>query len=127
MFVREFSAKMGKRIESVSKRDIEAARRYTWPGNVRELKNVIERAMILTRGNVLRIELPENEAPTGNAATLREMEREHILATLARTGWKVRGKNGAAEALGMKPSTLESRMAKLGIKRAADHVRGNSK
>lgn len=118
MFVKEFSAKMGKRIESVSKRDIEAARRYPWPGNVRELKNVIERAMILARGNALRIELPEHESSAGSAATLREMEREHILATLARTGWKVRGKNGAAEALGMKPSTLESRMAKLGIKRA---------
>ena len=91
---------------------------YTWPGNVRELRNVIERSMILHFGQTLHIEITraknqEIDQPT----SLKEIEGNHILSILNKTNWKVSGKNGAAEALGLKESTLRARMAKLGIKR----------
>jgi transcriptional regulator with GAF, ATPase, and Fis domain len=117
-FVKEFSDKMGKRIESIPKRTMDALMDYYWPGNVRELKNVIERAMILTQDNTLRVELPKTETLKNvKTMTMRESEKTHILQVLQMTGWKVRGKGGAAEVLGLKPSTLESRMSKLGIVR----------
>ena len=92
--------------------------RYPWPGNVRELRNVIERAVILSRGSSLNVELPKTmNALTSSSATLQEVERSHIVDVLNKTGWRVSGKKGAAEVLGLKPTTLESRMKKLGIKR----------
>jgi PAS domain S-box-containing protein len=130
-FVREFARTMGKKIDTVPRATMEALKRYPWPGNIRELRNVIERAMIVAQGPVLKIELPSvsagtffsppmpasAETPT-DGATLDEIQRNHILAVLKRTGWRVSGKNGAAAILGLKPTTLEFRMAKLGIKRA---------
>jgi transcriptional regulator with GAF, ATPase, and Fis domain len=118
-FVKEFSAKMGKRIETISKKDMEALRSYTWPGNIRELRNVIERAMILCRGTTLSIEIPE--APVIRAAqamTLDDLSRKHIEEVLEMTGWRIRGEGGAAAVLGLKPTTLEARMKKLGIERS---------
>jgi transcriptional regulator of acetoin/glycerol metabolism len=91
---------------------------YPWPGNVRELRNVIERAMILSRGSTLQIKLghPALQPKAVNTAgTLEEAEREHILQALQRSGWRIRGSNAAAELLGMKPTTLESRIKKLGL------------
>ena len=114
-FVEEFAAVMGKRIESVPKTDMDALVRYPWPGNVRELRNVIERAMILTSGPVLRVDLPVVTGASRVDDRLEAVECEHIQRVLGRTGWRVRGTGGAAEVLGMKPSTLESRMKKLGI------------
>jgi DNA-binding NtrC family response regulator len=91
---------------------------YQWPGNIRELKNTIERAMILNSGNVLHIQTPELGQSDGLLdMTMEEMQKNHIKNILEKTGGKIRGKNGAAELLGMKPSTLESRMKKLGVKR----------
>jgi transcriptional regulator with GAF, ATPase, and Fis domain len=123
-FVDELGATMGKRFDSVERTSLDALQRYAWPGNVRELRNVIERAMIRASGRVLRIELPASAPvtpPTANGgastADLHEVEREHILRVLRDTGWRIRGKAGAAEVLGLKPTTLEARMSKLGIRR----------
>ncbi len=120
-FVKEFSKSMGKTIESVHKSSMHECHRYHWPGNVRELRNVIERAMIVCTGPVLRIELPHSK-PDGSqcsadATTLEDVERQHILSVVESTGWRIRGQGGAAEILGLKPTTLDSKMLKLGIKR----------
>jgi formate hydrogenlyase transcriptional activator len=112
--------KMGKQsIESVSKKSVEALQSYSWPGNVRELHNVIERAMIITTGPVLCIEIPEptSEVKETQLITLEEMERGHIIEVLNSTAWKVSGRNGAAEILGLNAKTMESKMKKLGIQR----------
>jgi transcriptional regulator with GAF, ATPase, and Fis domain len=117
-FIQEFGTRMGKRIESITHKSIETLQNYGWPGNVRELRNVIERAMIMTTGPVLRIEMPRSiEAINGRPETLEEIESRHIIDVLNSRGWRVSGKGGAAEILGLNPKTLESRMKKLGIQR----------
>jgi PAS domain S-box-containing protein len=117
-FVKDFGKSMGKTIDYIPRRTMDGLQRYLWPGNVRELRNVIERAMILTTGSTLRIEVPKSatsKAP--RLMALQDVERKHILEVLESTSWRVRGQNGAAAVLGLKPTTLESRMSKLGIKR----------
>ncbi len=121
-FVEEFSKRFGKPIDGVTKDSMTALQRYSWPGNVRELRNVVERAMIVTNSGRLTIRLPQSaaaaaEAPVGPGGKLLDVEAAHILGVLETVGWRVRGKDGAAERLGLKPSTLETRMAKLGIRR----------
>ena len=118
-FVREFGKKMGKRIESIPRRTMEALRRYPWPGNVRELRNVIEHAMIISEGKTLGVRMPAlaAEEPVPSPA-LDEVERKHILSGLEKTRWRLAGEGGAAEQLGLKRTTLQARMKKLGIKRA---------
>jgi transcriptional regulator with GAF, ATPase, and Fis domain len=120
-FIKEFSYKMGKPIERVRAEDLNALQRYHWPGNVRELRNVIERSMILTLGSELRIEVPEPAdalVDVGQRSRLlRDVEQAHILQVLASTRGRIRGKGGAAEILGLKPTTLYSRMQRLGIER----------
>ena len=117
-FVREFSESMGKRIETIPRRAMAGLERHGWPGNVRELRNVIERAMIVSRGPGLAIELPSSETTRGSSSQcLADVEREHIRSVLASVGWRIRGTKGAAEILDLKPTTLEARMKKLGIKR----------
>jgi PAS domain S-box-containing protein len=121
-FVQEFAETMGKPIDSIAKASLKALLDYGWPGNIRELRNVIERAVILSQGPSLKIELPSISpapvpSPEPSLALLTDVERNHILRILDATGWRIRGPAGAAEILGLKPSTLESRMAKLGIRR----------
>ena len=117
-FVEEFSKAMGKRIESVPKDQLAALQRYEWPGNVRELRNVVERAVIRATGPRLAIELPPaTVSGRRRSARMHDVEREHIRTVLESTGWRVRGTGGAAERLGLKPSTLEGRMAKLELRR----------
>jgi len=119
-FIKEFSHAMGKPIDSIPKTDLEAMQRYSWPGNVRELKNLIERAMIESRGKTLIVRLPERQsARVSHPLTIEELERNHIQNVLEKTNWRIRGKNGAAEILGFKPSTLYARMKKLGVERPA--------
>ncbi len=115
-FVEEFATTLGRTIRSVTKESMEALERYPWPGNVRELRNIVERAMITGNGPTLSIAPPEiaDSAVAKNMA-MEDAEREHILRALELTGGRVRGKNGAAALLQLKPTTLESRMAKLGI------------
>jgi PAS domain S-box-containing protein len=118
-FVRVFSKKMGKEITSVAPSALEALRSYLWPGNIRELANVIERAVITTTGSVLQISsIPQTlpaVAPHMPSKTLEEMEREYILAVCEATGGQIEGPDGAAKILGLQPSTLRTRMKKLGI------------
>jgi len=117
-FVKEFGEIMGKTIEQISQKSMDCLQRYYWPGNVRELRNVIERAIILSNDPILPIEVPKGVvSSTRENMTLTEVERNHIISILDMTGWRVRGKNGAAEILGLKPTTLDSKMAKLGIRR----------
>jgi len=117
-FVQGLSKKMGKRFESIPQQSVEALQVYSWPGNVRELRNIIERAMIITTGTVLHIEVPKIEQlKTDQLITLNEIEKLHIIGALNTTGWQVSGKDGAAKILGLNPKTLESRMQKLGIQR----------
>ncbi len=117
-FVQEFSKRMGKRIESIPQRSVEALQVYTWPGNVRELKNVTERAMIVTTGSVLHLDVPKiAQSGTDQFGTLKDKEKQHIVEALNSTGWQVSGKDGAAEILGINPKTLASRMQRLGIRR----------
>jgi formate hydrogenlyase transcriptional activator len=116
VFIEEFNRKMGRRVRSVSRRSMRALEEYGWPGNVRELRNVIERAMIGASGDVLDMDVPKPTAGVGSQ-TLEEVERRHMVRVLEGTGWRVRGSGGAAEILGLKPTTLESRLRKLGIRR----------
>jgi formate hydrogenlyase transcriptional activator len=118
-FVKEFSKRMGKRIETIPQKCVEALQAYPWPGNVRELRNITERAMIITTGPVLHLDIPKiAQSGTDQSGTLEEAEKWHIIEALKTTGWRVSGKDGAAEILGINPKTLESRMQRLGIKKS---------
>ena len=115
-FVKEFQKKMGKEIQSIPRKTMEALQSYPWPGNVRELRNVIENAMILNRDKSLIVRLSGLASfESQPASRLDDVERRHIMSVLQRTGWRVAGKGGAAEALGLKRTTLYSKMKKLGI------------
>ena len=119
-FVDEYARRMNRRIETISPQAIEALTHYSWPGNVRELQNFIERAVILSPGNVLRPPLAElKEAAVHTASsklsTLEQMEREHMLRVIRSSNWKIGGPNGAAARLGMKRQTLAYRIRKLKI------------
>ncbi len=120
-FVQRYARRMNRHIETVSTETIAALERYHWPGNVRELENLIERAVILSPSPVLRIPLSELKSnPDGHTAglpTLAEAERDHILRALEESKWVLGGPKGAAALLGMKRTTLQSRMQKLGISR----------
>ena len=116
-FVNEFSHALGKRIESISTAHMQALQRYPWPGNVRELRNTVERAVIMADGRRLLIEPPRARGGATRTLKIKDVEREHIRTVLESTGWRIRGEAGAAEILGLKPSTLESRMAKHGLYR----------
>jgi transcriptional regulator with GAF, ATPase, and Fis domain len=118
---------MDKKIESIPRRAMESYQQHDWPGNVREVMNAVERSVILTRGNVLNAYVPASTKPTDSEAlSMEEMERKHISETLGKTNWRVRGRDGAAELLRMKPTTLESRMRKLGIRRPSPPIKYRS-
>ena len=117
-FVAEYAKTFGKRIESIDDDSMVALQQHPWPGNVRELRNVVERAMVTANGQRLVIPLPQTAAiAVARSAKLTDVEREHIRTVLESSGWRIRGNGGAAERLGMRPTTLETRMAKLGLKR----------
>jgi DNA-binding NtrC family response regulator len=139
-FVNAFNTKYGKSIGEVSESLMEELQDYPWPGNVRQLRNVLERAVISSSESVLKLAAPlpaqmeadpfltgrENN-PSGNRMpgdqfemlTLRELERKYITEVLQRCQWKVSGKASASEALDLPPSTLRSKMKKLGIRQGA--------
>jgi formate hydrogenlyase transcriptional activator len=117
-FVDEFSKAFGKRIETISREDMAVLQRYSWPGNIRELRNVVERAMIVSTGTQLALPLPSvSRHAEKRSLKLNDIEKEHILSVLDSSGWRIRGAAGAAYLLGLKPTTLEARMAKLGLAR----------
>jgi transcriptional regulator with GAF, ATPase, and Fis domain len=110
---------LGRKIERVPRRVMDALVGYDWPGNVRELENVIERALILSTGSTLHVEEPLAVAARPAAERLDAIVRQHILRVLNRCGWRIHGQGNAAALLGLHPSTLRSRMQKLSIKRPA--------
>ena len=120
-FVNEFAQVFHKPIDTIPGETIAALQRYSWPGNIRELRNVVERAMIVTTGGHLAIPVPMQSTPAGLQATptekLVDVEERHIRAVLQSAGWRIRGAGGAADRLGLRPTTLETRMAKLGVTR----------
>ncbi|NGZ97946.1 MAG: Fis family transcriptional regulator [Nitrospira sp. WS110] len=120
-FVRQFARRMDKVIDAIPTEAITTLCRYNWPGNIRELENVIERAVILTQGTTLSVPLaeliPRSESVIPASTTLEETEREHIVRILKSTKWVVGGPTGAAAQLGMKRTTLQSKMHRLGIAR----------
>ncbi len=120
-FVNEQSAKIGRKIEIISQPVMEMLKKYNWPGNVRELQNIIERAVITSRGKTLTLGewLPraESNLNSDEVISIHENEKRHILKILKLTDWKISGANGAAELLGIKRTTLEARMKKLNIQR----------
>jgi formate hydrogenlyase transcriptional activator len=133
-FTQQFAGRMNKRIESISSETMSVLCDHHWPGNIRELQNVIERAVILSSGPVLRVavsDLRKSDCPTPSCASsakatkqgnlqsiLEETERKWILSALEQTHWVIAGPNGAAAYLGMKRSTLQTRMQKFGIARS---------
>jgi formate hydrogenlyase transcriptional activator len=119
-FVERYARKLGKQITSIPKETMKALQDYPWPGNIRELESIIERAVILCPGPVLQLADKLHISPfplSSPVATMQEMERNQILQALAKTRWRIEGKNGAAQLLGLHPSTLRARMHKLGIVR----------
>jgi len=121
-FVQQLGRKTRKKVETIPSETMNALARYDWPGNIRELQNLIERALILTNGPILRVPLDGLRARSGASPvpatrTLREAEREHVLAVLEETGWVLGGPNGAAARLGLNRSTLQFRLKRLGIVR----------
>jgi transcriptional regulator with GAF, ATPase, and Fis domain len=127
-FVNEFSQSMGKSIKNIPRKIMEDLQDYHWPGNVRELRNVVERAMIMSTGSTLGIEKLQLDATAvDHSMNLEDVERNHIIRVLERTGWRISGKNGASGILGLKVSTLRSRMKKLGIKRPLPMTNGTSR
>jgi transcriptional regulator with GAF, ATPase, and Fis domain len=120
-FLEMFNQKLGKNLKGLTNRQIKELQQYRWPGNVRELKHVIERAAIMSEG--AHLVLPDLAQTMNNGPektklfTMKEMERQHILAALAACNWRVSGQGGAAEILDMKPTTLYARIRKLGIEK----------
>src|SRR5215469_6381243 len=131
-FVNLVAKELGCPKPRLTRAGIETLQNYDWPGNIRELRNVIERAVIFACGGALKFDLPGNESdPTSfdrldvnqpepeylTEPEIRRRERKNLLAVLQKTGWKIKGADGAAELLGVKPSTLISRIAKMGLKK----------
>ncbi len=130
-FTQRFARRMGRRIESIPSATMDALVHYPWPGNVRELQNIVERAVILSPGPTLQVPLADLHAvpaptqrgtapiatPIAAPITLVDAERKHIVEALVATGWVVGGPRGAAARLGMKRSTLQKKLQKLGIAR----------
>ena len=117
-FIKEFEKPMGKVIEKIPQNSMAVLQRYAWPGNIRELKNVIENAMIVSSDRILKIKPIATVSPDlQKDLKLEVVERNHIIDVLNKASWRVSGKKGAAELLGLKRTTLESRMKKLGITR----------
>ena len=119
-FVDEFSKRFGKPVMSIDKGSMAELQRHGWPGNVRELRNVVERAMIVARPGALLV-VPLVSAPSAStmpkSSKLVDVELAHVRSVLEACAWRIRGAGGAAERLGLKPSTLETRMAKVGLRR----------
>ncbi|CAF3413585.1 unnamed protein product [Rotaria sp. Silwood2] len=123
-FIKKYESKMGKEIKKIGDNVIDALMLYDWPGNIRELENIVERALILSRGDTLEygswipdVKMKGSNADEKVSLKLDDVEKQHIIAVLNKTNWKVSGENGAAKILGLNPTTLESKMKKLEIKR----------
>ena len=122
-FVDKYAKAMNRKIERIPVSAMDAIVRYSWPGNIRELQNFMERAVILSEGQVVRPpmgELRESRSKTSSSATLRDVEQKHILQVLRECDWTLGGPQGAAARLGIPRTTLIYRMRRLGIRRVPD-------
>ena len=117
-FVETFARPFGKKIQTISPANMAALQQYGWPGNIRELRNAVERALVVANGPQLHIPVPSS-APAGAVRSLKliEVQKEHIRSVLESVNWRIRGVGGAADRLGLPPTTLETRMARLGLVR----------
>jgi len=135
-FLQQSAKRIGKSIESVSRETMRLLVDYSWPGNIRELQNVIERGVVLSKGSILTLGpdlLPTegsdtsveggSTAETNESDSLEEVQRQHILRVLGRTGWVISGPRGAGAILNLHPNTLRSLMNRLGIRRALQPVK----
>jgi transcriptional regulator with GAF, ATPase, and Fis domain len=127
--VERLSGEYQKRIDPISRSVIDELASHDWPGNVRELENVLERALIATSGSTLRLDDSQSPTPSMPEAStalsctnLAEVQRAHIMRLLTARAWQIEGPRGAAAALGLKPSTLRSRMRKLGVRRTGPDI-----
>ncbi|MEW6351395.1 MAG: sigma-54 dependent transcriptional regulator [Thermodesulfobacteriota bacterium] len=119
-FIERFAARMGRSVPRIDPATMQDMKDYRWPGNVRELANIIERAMIISGPDILEVALPDtSEIDFTATLDLHDTERRHIIRVLETTNWRIKGKGGAAEILGLKPTTLQSKMKKLGIERTS--------
>ncbi|MCK4838890.1 MAG: sigma-54-dependent Fis family transcriptional regulator [Desulfobulbaceae bacterium] len=117
-FTKEFEKSMGKAIEKIPQKSIDALQQYQWPGNIRELRNVVENAMIISKDRILKLKSPVDlSLNLQRDLKLEVVERNHIIDVLDKTSWRVSGQKGAANLLGLKPTTLESKIKKMGITR----------
>jgi transcriptional regulator with GAF, ATPase, and Fis domain len=119
-FVKKFNRKLGREIKTIPREVMKTLQDYAWPGNIRELEHMIERAVIITQGSALRLTDMIDSLTAdrkGDPLSISNIEREHIQKILEKTEWRIEGTNGAAALLNMNPSTLRSRMQKLGIAR----------
>ncbi|CAB1080425.1 Sigma-54 dependent transcriptional regulator clustered with pyruvate formate-lyase [Olavius algarvensis Delta 1 endosymbiont] len=117
-FVKDFEKSMGKTIMKIPQKSIDTLQRYPWPGNIRQLRNVVENAMIISQEKILNLMPPVDPSLNSpESLELEAVERFHIVSVLEKTSWRVSGEKGAAKILALKPTTLESRMKKLGIMR----------
>jgi DNA-binding NtrC family response regulator len=119
-FISSFSTTLGKNIREVNQASMDRLMSYDWPGNIRELRNILERAAILSEGDILDLKdvLGAVDGPGRSLkGDLQSVERSRILCALEESRWKIKGENNAASRLGLKPSTLRARMSKLGIER----------
>src|SRR6202030_3563569 len=120
-FVQKYARRMNRAVETIPSETLDLLVRYSWPGNIRELENLIERAVIVSSGPILRVPLGDLKLPSEPASeevlTLQSAERVHILKALEATNWVLAGPKGAAARLGMKRTTLQSRMQKRGVAR----------
>jgi transcriptional regulator with PAS, ATPase and Fis domain len=116
-FIQRKSEKYKKSFQQITKADLIRLHEYPWPGNIRELRNLIERSIIQSEGDTLKLQWLHHGLPESHSASMEEMEKEHIIRILNESQWKINGVNGAAERLDMNPNTLRSRMKKLNITR----------
>jgi formate hydrogenlyase transcriptional activator len=122
-YVKKYAQQMNKQVENILPEDMEALVHHGWPGNVRELQNIIERSMVVSAGGVLAISCPAGPKSTDistGTRTLAEAEREHIRKALRATNWVLGGPEGAATRLGVKRTTLLSKIKRLGLSRNGD-------
>jgi formate hydrogenlyase transcriptional activator len=122
-FVAHFARTLRKPLTGISRASLSRLERYSWPGNIRELQNLIERACVLAPGGVVDVPDPAASVPPADefteeeAETLAAFERQHLVRILEQTSWRIEGPGGAADRLGLRPSTLRSRLHKLGVRR----------
>jgi DNA-binding NtrC family response regulator len=121
-FIRKFALEFKSPVDSISRADLQRLVEHPWPGNIRELINLVERSVISSPGNTLKISWEQKNGAVHGLPpvplAIKDLERIHIIKVLGDCGWRINGEGGAAEKLGLNPNTLRSRMKKLNISRA---------